>query len=754
MLVAYIFDAFQVADEADDETTIKVRFAFDLFTRRMLTPDNFLIIMRDFGQSAEAAAQVLVNAFTIPGILIEPFCSHSWSVNETILLLAGAAFCPDQNLEPYLPHRPGQKTWAKRVKRVIEDLWRPEPSSHQSIDSTNAPCTCPTPPDGRKMNETLKYRHLHLSNSLTKLKQTMRTQNARHAKEIQSITWKLHQLESENADTEPDETIDLDQSQALLQECTELLPLRKQGRRYSNLLYEIGELLRATSRKTYRILRQLLPLPCESCLFQRYGEIIRTYKAELTDPDMLERRIQTLISGLGQGNTATLGIDAFSFQTFAEHTICDSQRVQEYSNAFLFTFIPLDSSLPVHVIHMYKKQNGAYDDVVELLFQRIKKICGESDSPLWFKATDGDRYLSHEHELFFTQHVEEHRNDYHLLIDTLHAKLCSGLTMPIADPLHFAKNLRGNLIDHRVALVDSEVIVLLVDAATLEKVLKLGDALTDRSQLGRMRDFYVTKLFSLQNVCKLLDSKNYAGALALLPYACVFTVLYATNLSLSARVFFIQLAYECFNKLLTEAVNLVAKWPCVKHRFSSGCLAISIAEPTYIRRMMHTCLALGISQIFGPRNLRLAALGTHTIENAIGIARSISNSTKYESICSAFATAELRKQLAEKHGIRLHIPKRVNDGGAKIDTLSGHGIELPETWDPRDIASTFVECCREATRQAAEEEMVQFAAELSLIRLKLDVKELCETSEVANALIVQRNYKFKSSDLAESDTSE
>ena len=159
--------------------------------------------------------------------------------------------------------------------------------------------------------------------------------------------------------------------------------------------------------------------------------------------------------------------------------------------------------------------------------------------------------------------------------------------------------------------------------------------------------------------------------------------------------------------------------------------------------MMHTCLALGISMSFGPKNVRLDAVGTHLVENAIGIARSISNSTKYESICSAFAIAELRKEIAKNYDIKLHILKRIDDGGSKIDTLCDEGLKHPEWWDAHDLVATCVEICSYDTRETCEAELLKFTQDLSDVLGRLQVQELRETSEVANSLILQRSYKFK-----------
>ena len=58
--------------------------------------------------------------------------------------------------------------------------------------------------------------------------------------------------------------------------------------------------------------------------------------------------------------------------------------------------------------------------------------------------------------------------------------------MPIADPLHFTKNIRGKLIDDDVAVTlcrsDTDDKACTVNARLLEEHLNLGQALTDVSQ--------------------------------------------------------------------------------------------------------------------------------------------------------------------------------------------------------------------------------------------------------------------------------
>ena len=606
------------------------------------------------------------------------------------------------------------------------------------------------PSEKSTVKATKGNRDMLLAQMRTTLKTGQKLAEARRAKQLLASQRREYTMTTEQANDE--EIVENpDCSQKLLDEWAKLLDGPKNGRRYSQFAYDIGELLKATSRKTYRVLRQLLPLPSEVSLFSSYGELVKSTKAELSDTALLKQRIDQMLSKFNDENSpVTIAIDPFSFRTFTSQTISGSPVSEKYSNAFLFLHIPCDYSLPVQVLHLQKKTNGCYE-TVQSIFNQIKKRYDKKGTRVWFKATDGDRFLSREHDSFFDEHVVTYRNDYSFLIQDIHKKLCQGVTMPIADPLHFGKNMRGKLIDHYVSVVDSDSVILLVDRNYLQKSLHLKDTLDDLSQLGRMRDVYVTKLFTLDNVYKLIEDRKYAGAFVLLPYSCIFTVLYATNLSLETRMFLAKLAYLSFNRLLIEAEKLVANNPSIKHRFYSGCLAITIAEPTYIKRMMHTCLALGIAMLFGPNTLRLDALGTHLVDNAIGISRTVANSTKYESICSAFATAELRKTIAQKYGITLHIPKRVNDGGAKIDTLIDGGIKYPEKWDASDIVSLFAEVCDMELCSASDDEFRAFGRQLRSFVNTVVLNQLFETSEVANALIVQRNYKFKSNNLHEED---
>ena len=657
----------------------------------------------------------------------------------------------DANLDFFFPRRSAESR-RRRVTRVIHDLRQNGLLQARREDPIfeiqEMPNVTVGAVDGRSLPQ-----HRRLS-------QGMRCFKALHEQEVKTrmerarLCNKIRQLEAVIRESEDPKTEACDEEtkeqeslcRLMLDECHRNLPVPVNGRRYSDVTYDLCELIRATSRKAYRILRAILPLPCETSLHNRYSQTISEKKKGLLDTELDTDHLSRLLEDEEmEASPITVGIDAFSFKTFGESTIGGSGgHDEQYSNAFIFLHIPLDADKPPLPICLEKKGNGAYSDSTAQIFDRIKEVYKEKKIPIWFKATDGDRYLTAEHESFFSEYIEPQRDDFTLLVQMLHERLCENLTMPIADPLHFTKNIRGKLLDHEVAVVDNDVLIMLVNMEMLASVLDLGDAINDHSHLGRMRDVYVTKLFTLNNVCKLLEAKHYPAALIFLPYSCIFALLYTTNITNQTRLFLAKLAYLCFNRLLDEAQSLVTNnSPQIKHRFSAGVMAVTMAEPSYLKRMMHSCLAFGISLLFGPRRLRLDSLGTHLVENTIGVARSTANSTRFELILSAFASAELRKELAKKYDIKLRVSKRVNDGGAKVDTLSDEGLSHPESWDPHDIVSMFIEACDHELMAIARTELDRFLDPLKEFIQGLDVSELPETSEVANALIMQRTYKFK-----------
>ena len=569
----------------------------------------------------------------------------------------------------------------------------------------------------------------------------------KHAKKMEELLMQEQRMAEIDSDCEDkDEEVDGELNHKdIWQELNQCTKVDKHARSYSQKLLSFCQLLMLTSRKTYALMQQVLPVPSISCLKNHFSSQLSDTKEKITSPEMIHDHIAKLSPSTSNNPLiVTLAADAFAFQTFNEtcplrHTESNEVTV---SNAFAFMCIPLDASARPVVVHLMTKSNGSFDANVMTRFSEIADIYKGREVKVMFAATDGDRFLSASHDEFFENNVSEYRHDFSFLIGKLYESLLqTNTTMPIADPLHFAKNMRGKILDHSLAVVFTED-PKLVNAATLQSVLHLGLTLADKSHLGRMRDFYATSLFTLANVDTLMQEKHYEWALLLLPYSCLFTTLYSTNIATETRLFLVHLAYTSFLSLMDQAEQLVEHFGDIKYRYGKNTRAIVFAEPSYARRMVHTCLALGIAINFGPAQTRLDAIGTHLLENAIGIARSVSNSCQFSRITTAFANGEMRRDLARNIGVQLYVSRRINDGGAKIETESRDGLVHPRNLDPRDIVSLFIEACLSATHDTSSTELREFAAEFHAFVQSINMRQLNRPSAVANCSILQRNICF------------
>ena len=479
-----------------------------------------------------------------------------------------------------------------------------------------------------------------------------------------------------------------------------LFNLQREMPVYSDDMYKISMLIYLTSAKTYKILRQMLQWPSVSSLYRHYSAQISAIKDRLVNiegiteglSELRDARDCLVKSGVRVNTQFTLAIDAFSFRGFMGSTMtplkdtsrsvdatmqsteASSEGLAErrdvlpekccYNNGFLMLVIPHDFRLPVKLLHLAVSSNGAYNKPIDEKAQLIMQKANEMKIRIWFRATDGDPGVSASHTNFYEQHVSGKVSNYSNLIKDVWTWLCADVNafVPISDPLHIWKNIRSRFITRRIVLFkDSPA----TDIDAVRKALCLGNALDDDSQIGKMRDNYVMELFTFRNVSKLIRAKQYTSAFLLLPFACWIAVTFAEQIDREFRIFLCELVFQllvqylaAFQDIPEERFNGLASDEKEQTAFSRG---------HYVKRMLNTLCAFGVTLVFGSDALRMDSLGTHLVENAIGIARSTSSDHRCERILATYAHNELRKEFAAHLDLSLRVQGRLNYGGCKID---------------------------------------------------------------------------------------
>ena len=754
VFVAYVLDGSPQFAQLPAETRTRISFMLELYCRGHLFREQLFRVTQCLFEGFTDAV-TLVITFAEQPQLISPLLENAgpnapWGHVETLFLLSAyvfGGFLMD-TLEFSLRHRTATSR-QRRLQRVVDSLLSRGLISLPTQKKTAATQT--EKPLLQHQQPVVRQRLVAQMRQAVATRQRfarLRSQIALGERRIKKLEQELFMIQRDrevtmDEDDEADQGDDLHIGALVLREFVDMIAIPPKQRTYSKLLLDIGQLVHLTSPKAYRLLRQIVPLPCPSSLWNHFSRDFSSLKCLLMNDGQIVPRVKQIIDGAHDSSPVifTVGVDAFAFSSFsAAGPVNANGRKDEFNNAFLFVSIPLNACCPVQAIHIEPSTKGCFDSHIIELIDATVKAYRDNSAQVWFIATDGDRYLSSRHDSFYEMHVSPQEDDFFGLLDTLYNYVQSGCAIPVADPLHFGKNFRGKLLDYNIAVVENGSSTHQTNAAEIETCLKLGAPLTDVSHLGRMRDYYVTALFTLKNVCTLLTQRLFHASLALLPYSCVYTVLYCSNLSTTSRVFLIHLAYLGYQRLSQEAKKLVEAKSGVKWRGGNQARGITIAEMSFFRRMMHTCLGLGLALRRGPNYVRLDSIGTHLVENSIGIARSTSNSPDFGRIVSAFANGDMRKRIAHDQGLELHVPRRVNDGGMKVNRLSDGGIEVPQSWVPKDIVEMMIDRCKECDRE--NEKFDTFVEEFKSFTHNLEVHQLPHPSAVANALIVERNFKF------------
>ena len=556
----------------------------------------------------------------------------------------------------------------------------------------------------------------------------------------------------------------------VLQSCSQnALKLRPE---YNKHVYDLAMLFYLTSAKSYRILRQVLTFPAISSLYRVYSERLRSLKSSLTEI----HEVQVTATGIASTTklllppTAvmfTIAIDAFSFQSFvapnrsSTKLDADTRELEqdlaldgeseateisvkpsetEFRYGFVFMLIPHDYRIRPKVIHLAPAPSGSSSSEIGGRVDEIRNVCNSAGLRVWFQATDGDPGLAARHDTFYEGYIHGRDANFMELITNLYTWLSSDKDsyIPISDPLHVMKNIRAKLIAHPISLyADAPA----TDISVLREILDLGQPLNDESQIGKMRDGYVTQLFTFGNAAKLLTRGSCVNGFLILPFACWTAVLFYPDLTLDLRLFLVELAYQIVRNWEEQFSELHDDG--VAYRYAQGHSSITFNERHYVKRLLNTLAAFGVCLRFSEGPLRLDSLGTHLVENSIGIARSTSNGdTRYTRILAAYTNAELRKELATELGLRLHVPDRVNDGGCKLDPCidpdaNSRRIGKPDGWRVDDIVQLAHAACSRNTGPAMEEDVREFAQDLDRLAPALDIRHY-KISDTANSCIMAR----------------
>jgi hypothetical protein len=249
----------------------------------------------------------------------------------------------------------------------------------------------------------------------------------------------------------------------------------------------------------------------------------------------------------------------------------------------------------------------------------------------------------------------------------------------IGDFLHFLKNARTR-IDQKIVHCDCNPEGPGTSVMELSGIFAATRFLTDFRLIGRMRENYPLPLFVLQSAFFANTNNGPDSFLYLLIYAIWEESLLRQELSMSMRLFMLQVV-SYFMSEMHFAIHQLKEQRTLRvtEKKTAHSSHVTVATFSKLKRMILTVLGQISAINFFPRRPGLDRLGSHVEENSIRIIRQrCCSNNQAETVFRAVARLECIKSRLPALGYQPQLSSRANLGGVRIadDGMSTQPAEV------------------------------------------------------------------------------
>lgn len=455
---------------------------------------------------------------------------------------------------------------------------------------------------------------------------------------------------------------------------------------FNKHFYEYAYSLYCQSSSCYEVIRSVLPFPCESNLRERYSPEVTKIEQRLTNPNEIETTLKIREKDFDEDIIyCTLAVDAFTVSNLMPKNKQNSQL----NACFLYLLIPLNFSYKSFPLFLENTKNGnASDQTIKMIFF-ISNLCKKTKFKILFFSVDGDlKYdpLFVSAFNYFSKAIENivnscdiYSTNFLFFFDTLPEALM------ISDPLHIFKNFRTKILRDNTVLSFNFFGAKPINSEIIESILNLGEALTDKGSLAKMRDCHPLNIFTISNTIKLFYKSNKDDFLFLFLVSVWNECLLNDFFSLKLRTFLLEIVLRIFIKIERYMkVNLPGKF--IGYRKSDNKPYVFFVSPTKIKRIILTLL--GQMAVLLKKNPKFALdrAGSHVEENFIGTIRDLCDGdNRYSTILHNLARFEYIIRYSENQFYKPKA-KRLNLGGVHIKV---DGFDTTFEYNPKIISENL-----------------------------------------------------------------
>lgn len=445
------------------------------------------------------------------------------------------------------------------------------------------------------------------------------------------------------------------------------------GRRWSLPIVMLAFVVHSLGSKAYNYLRAFIPLPVRQTLFNHFGEPLNAWRESLLNFTQagnicsLFRRRHNLADS--EKIEVVLAVDAMAIQPVS---VPEFGATPGDNHVFLFEILPLSCQLKPMSVHIMTQRNGNAGEVVIKRIGELKEILAKHRFKVRCIASDGDRGYDSLHRDMMSKWIGELRGSG--LEAAVDAVRHYGMRV-VGDFLHILKNARARMMNGRVTILSTGHFPF--TAQDVNKILKLGRALTDNTSQGKMRDSYALEVFTLENCLRLVKGGHLHIAFYLLPYALWNAVVNNPSLSCQMRREMLSVVIDIFDIWANNMQDVNKE--VVSINKNKGKVQFACSE-NHARRALNSLVTLLLEIERHPDNLGLDRIGTHPVECRFGMVRLLCHSEHtWRRVVKSFTKITLVNDCATILGKPLVIRERVNSGGVKVRSEAGIYIQAPKS---------------------------------------------------------------------------
>ena len=393
-------------------------------------------------------------------------------------------------------------------------------------------------------------------------------------------------------------------------------------------------------------------LPTYKTLHSTFQNEISEYRKYIENVDFCSEILKLKETQLKEEfMLSVLSIDAFTT------TILKKELKENDNHCFIFNIQPFVTFYKNFIVHLEPSNKGNASQKIDEITSKIVK--NPSKFKIFFISVDGDLHYDQFFQKQFGRLLKLYKEGG--LSNVLDNLLDDGLLFS-SDFLDINKNMRNKIQSNKI-IINPFIPQKTINIFSVNEIIQAGEALFDRSSIGKMRDSYPIILFTIKNSLNLLH--NYTNECFF--YFIIFSFWSEAQLNEhitpNTRVYLINTLIHIFFQLFNEFSKTLPENVSMKNKPFCSQIFLTINK---IQRIIPTLLAESYSIERFCEGLGIDRLSSHPCENRIGNIRTECNGNhSTENVFNSKTRYEYLKYALKDLNIKEDRPTHLNLGGCK-----------------------------------------------------------------------------------------